>query len=957
MAQTQFKQRTLSLDNVRKNSVVVADLNKRDEDSVFNQEYKKASKAIRRIIAENKNKAAEDRSCCAACRNRNCSSCKNRDRRRYNLTEFQTAVPFIGDRGSGKTSIMCSVLEYLRSYHGDTEDAAFRLGSENQSVRFITFDMIDANTLKCTEDIMEIILSRMLSYLEELPADCDFRDLYRQIDALHEDLGQVYWKQQEQREFGLTGLQRIADSQKSITSFQKLVEQFTKDVSRYHFDCHPCYLVIALDDIDMYQGGKNGMTDNQFALLDHIYNHMRVPGLIVLMTYNEHILRRKCNAHFSKLYFGGWKPDYINSSNQEDIDALTAQFMSKLFPQERRIYLPNYMFVDAGNHSNLYVRPKLTKAESGRPELLPPFTEDRELPVKAFMLRLIAHKTGVYFDAAGTKQHFFEPRNLRELGELFEMIHSMEDIPEIMSADVKEQIRARNRQELLNYLYNQFALKHLSTEEYREFSRLSALPLHRQGRTLVDRIRDHRKNYVTSKEDTGYLDPTKHDRWRYSYGELLHNLYYSTRIPKDNLSYDGFYSKEFIHCVLGTHSVLLNQIIHLEGAPELLTQTIGSSVAGRWANEMLPKLKAETLEPRPAGSLSIPIRHFFGWDIPHDVLAALTHPHYDEAGSPDIIRRFLEAFILVGMFFTGFPTKGLQIVPRAGLLKGEYPVLSLDSASEDHICFNVMNFVLNLYHYQDYLDKMFAKLEKLGDDLAELFTRDWDGLRANAEWLIQKEQKGIQSNDSDDPANSQMSFFYQQKSTTRVENYLDAIKLADEWEKLLSGTIFVDDPDPKTKFMKEWMAIIDDLKRNGFVKPIRRWNQEFKSLTATVLPVQHFDMMYNITKRLANVSYHDIPEEAAVEDICDCFADLYRNVAEELDLQDRLYELPGRKGFADAFRSSMFYQKFTVDSEERNPYIAPILVSMISSALVQKDRRDAVSDLMLPPLPDFSFDL
>ena len=706
MAEFISKHRVVKLDNVQQNNIVLSDLSQNLSETVFEQQYKKTAEIVRKIIRQSCEQTEAPDASCRFCNSRNCGSCRFRDnsdykgvnKRRYNRTRFQTAVPFIGERGTGKTSVLCSVLDYLREFKGNgKENAAFYLGPENDGTRFIAFDMIDANTLKCTEDVMEIILSRMLTYLEELQVGADFRDLYRQIDELHRDLGLIYWKKPEVRDgYGLTSLQRVADSQKVIDNFRKLVEQFTRDVSRYKFDNHPCFLVIALDDIDMYMGAHSGMRDGQFALLEQIYNHMRTPGLIVLMTYNEHILRRKCNEHFADIYFGAQKPkDWeCNQSAREDVEALTAQFMSKVFPQERRVYLPNYLVVDSENRSNLYVQPTLV--EDSTVEYIPPFTAEEDVPVKEFMLRLIAHRTGVYFDSAGSKQHFFEPRNLRELGELFQVLNSMEGIKD---KEVSKDVKHRNRQELMNYLYNQYALRYLKTEEYRRFQKLSMLPLERQNKAMVDQIRQQRGIEVTMKGSADYFGRSKRDRWKYSYGELIYNMYFSTRIAKKETD-ETFYSKEFMHCILGTHSVLMNQLVQEADAREKLLKIIGSSIAGRWANEMLPKFLCKGSVPLAAGSISLPVRYFINWKVPEVVQNAILDLHKDDSlETKTELCQYIEAMVIIGMFFTGFPHNGLKIVPTLKRDEDEDCVIYLRSTSEDHICFNILNFVIYMSRY------------------------------------------------------------------------------------------------------------------------------------------------------------------------------------------------------------------------------------------------------------------
>lgn len=919
MASAYSARRTVKLEDVRQNNIVLANLEKPLRESVFIKEYRRAAEIIREIIANSREISKIEK---------------------YNLTELQTAVPFIGDRGTGKSSIMCSVLETLQSYKGGNREAAFYLGDENQNTRFVTFDMIDATPLKAGEDIMEIILSRMLSYLEKVSDRNDFRELYRLIDELHVDLGRIYWKDTQKRDrCGIMALQQVAESKKTIARFQKLVEEFTKTISANQFGGNSCYLVVALDDIDMYQGACNGSSINQFALLEHIYYHMRVPGLIVLMTYNEHILRRKCNEHFSVIYNGNHKTSTCNQAETEAVDELTAQFMSKLFPQERRIYLPNYMFIDLGNRSNLYVQPTLECGdEDEKLELSVVFKQDDSVPVKDFILRLIAHKTGVYFDAAGSKKHFLEPRNLRELGELYQVISSMEKV--IPNSPKINEIRKHNRQALLDYLYNQFSLKTLASDEYRTFRKLSMLPLDRQERTLIDQIRIHRKSLKLDADDIGHLSKTSRDRWRYSYGELLHNIYFSTRIPQRNNSDNGsYYSKEFMQCILGTHSVILNQQICENSANEAMQLSLGSSIAGRWANEMLPKFYyGESRKTVAAGSLSMPVREFFDWVLPADVETALLNLLRQNSRSDrKIVSQYLEALVVGGMFFTGFPRNGLKIALEPDIDTNKQITIALRSNCEDHICFNVMNFTINLFsalsEKTGYISFIKQKLSKLGREFPSHLLRDWDTELLEVQNLLAERVKQVRKERYFD-----VDFPDEQIDDSLIKKYAISVARAEAWKSQMD-----DYHASSGNFIRIWESILSDVIEN-LTREIRSWHEKY-GYSRMVLPVQHFDMMYNIIKRLANIYYHDIPEEASVEEVYDYYVYLYENVVEELKAQDAVYSVGSNLSFVKPFQDSLFFRVFTADESTRNPYIKQVLVDMMKKALPAQDARNTAASL------------
>ena len=131
-----------------------------------------------------------------------------------------------------------------------------------------------------------------------------------------------------------------------------------------------------------------------------------------------------------------------------------------------------------------------------------------------------------------------------------------------------------------------------------------------------------------------------------------------------------------------------------------------------------------------------------------------------------------------------------------------------------------------------------------------------------------------------------------------------------------------------------------------YQKAISAWRAKFGTYQ-WVLPVQNFDMMYNINKRLASVSYHDIPDDADVSDIFEHYVRLYKSLVSELESQDKVYfkDQPGR--FAAAFKECVFYTAITStsqkesgkSSEQHNPTIEEILVSMAAATVRKNSAR------------------
>ena len=945
--------RTVNLDDVRQNNIVWTDLNESLDDSLFEQHFKKAVQTISDIISETKKHETKSwQPPCGESKNRDCRTCRHKDsygcrestKPPVNWTKFHTAVPFIGERGTGKTSVMFSVLEYLKRYRGETVSGL----NSFDDVRFITFDMIDAAMLTSTEDVMEIILSRMLHYLEEFSGESDFRDLYRQIDELHKNMNRVYGRKPDSREgYGLSSLQQIADGQKVKTAFSDLVSDFRNVISHHKFANKKCFLVIALDDVDLYQGADSGLHDAQYALLEHIYNYMRIPGLVVLMTYNEYILRRECGRHFAHIYFGDDKPKEreYTPSEREDIDNLTAQFMSKLFPQERRIYLPNYLFVSTNNEADLYIKPILSEKEG----TLAPFSRDQKPSVKEFMLRLIAYRTGVYFDVAGTKRHFFEPRNLREFGEMFQIVNDMID------PEKDDSIKAENCQKLLNYFYEQYALKHLETEEYRKFQQIAMLPIARQKVVLIDRIHGQLQDIfkdIKTPEDV--------NRWTYSYGELLRCMYYATRYDKNNgFGETTLYSKEFMHCILGTHSLIMNRLTQQSAQDQLneqernkvqenIREMIGSSIAGKWANKMLPSVKnAGSLEVDNAGSISnIPINRYFIWMLPKEVLDAI----WNYRTKTDVLKKYLEALLLVGMFFTCAPDE-LRIKLDPDIDENKNLVVYMRSDSEKYICFNVLNFVINLYNKNSenrntYFSNMREKLTKLGSEFAQKLSPKYlDGeINTVQIQIAELEIKKQTIRERSKIFEPELDFLNSEHST--LEHRKEVIET---WKPQVVKRSFA-----REDFNAAWTKLVEELV-DDFDQHAKSWQDEYGKDHLAVLPVEHFDMMYNILKRLANSSYYDKPEQITDEEVYDYCVKLYKNILEELKKQEAIYGVDLKNNdkttFSDAFCNSVFYKRYAGD--EKNPYIKDMHNQMMRSVWrTQAARRSSGSIGNLKSLVD-----
>lgn len=959
-----FENRTVDLNHVRQNSIVLLDLNRPLSETVFQQEYQMASHLIDKIIQRN-----QDRN--AVSRNRTAIGS-------YGYTDLQTAIPFIGDRGTGKTSMMISVWNWLKRYASSEQKELFKLTGNPQ---FICLEMIDAGKLQGSEDVLEIILSRLLSYLQEHNQDCtgrrpDYRELYKKIDVLYRDLIRIHWSNgPKMEEASLLHLQAIADSQKTREQFRELIQEFVKTIGG-----DDTFLVIALDDIDMYQGsrrngsqndsqnGSQNSSNDKFILLEQIYNYLRAPNLILLLTYNETILRRICMGHFSQLYQDSKMMEEDSSVAKMDVEVLTRQYLTKLFPHEQRVYLPDFMRIASMNQVNLYINPKIDG------KIIPPFDKENQnlglapapVNVKEFMLRLIAYRTGVYYDIKGNKKHFFEPRNLRELGSLIQVLDGMEEIPDKGTKEEIEAAQAQNRQMLLNYLYNQFSEDHLNREEYYAFSQLCMLPVFRQNREFIDKVSQYMGVNGNSNQEK--------KRKAYSYGEMLRNIYDSTR----NEIGLACYSKEYIHCLLGTHSLILNQTAQIQESQDEWMKLIGSSIAGSWANRMLSEIinvpedqYGRESEKSGVGSLHLPASTFFELRLPSKLYHALFYmaefKNTNCEDAEEIVCSFIEAMVLLSMFFTGFPKNGLQLKLHLGMTKGKNSTLkvTVKADSSEYLCFNALNFVINSYlstyphssctvdgKNATYLEYIKKQLEDLGNSIAGLvssqenfyfkqikdaqnqyddFSKQIEEAKDQRFSRMDRLQKQLEEEKEKERAAEQILMKFFDKKENEIKEKIERFRKGEEsfevndtlrqdflnsWRYYLNkvvGKLGIENDFSKSKNpTTTW-------EKKTFLEETGDWEEKYgKKLF--VFPVQQFDMAYNILKRLAHPDYYDreIPIDTGLSETYDYFVSLFHSIRNQLEDQDQAYCLEEKDGFAEAYRDSVFYRRF-VDLANSEP--------------------------------------
>lgn len=553
----------LEYDKTETNEIHYEEIN-RFEESLFRNVYASAFSQVENILNCNENRM----------------DFNNGNERRKNR-QIDNLVCFLGERGTGKTSAMLSFMEALKDYYYSSKGSSmfypFKVGGKKTNVNFLCLDHIDASLLENGEDLFEVILTMMYHKLADLENDhflrkdnfeYQKRELLRRFEKTFAGIRNLKRKNYADEEFEAYGsymstMKSMAVSMTLKNEFEALVKayleliQFKKEASipSDWNNCKDSYLVITIDDMDLN-------LESGYAMLEQIHRYLMIRQVIVLLAVDDIQMREICERHFWGLYCNNPNTQRVTEW-QERIQYTAKQYMDKVLPIYRRIYMPRLQDMKG----IIKIRQKGGKTAEN---------------IKQFLLHKIAEKVLVCFDMCGNKQHFYEPKNIRGIISLCQALDYLEDL-KVEDEQLLEKFE-KNYAWLASDIYRRMVGEQLIGEDYRAFQWIREYVPATRGdaawRKLKQLIRESKvihNDYLEKKTD-------------YAYGELLRALYIYGRIEQKN--------KSLVRCLLASFSVIYTKQYMLsiygkteeqkDNALRNLKLLMGNSVSGSWTNEMLP---------------------------------------------------------------------------------------------------------------------------------------------------------------------------------------------------------------------------------------------------------------------------------------------------------------------------------------------------------------------------------
>lgn len=651
------------------------------ENSVFSEEYSKASFAVREIVERNHQLNEDYKKSGTEYRNRQ---------------QICNVLAFVGRRGSGKTSAMLSYLEYLKDYYkliSRAEIDEYRVtDKDDEKVMFTGLEYIDAALLEQDEDLLELVLVKMLKKFMELDQeaalerrnDYDYkkRELYRCFNNVYAGLKNLNNKSDIFRQDGgisLDPLKKLSFSQNIKEAFQKLVSQYL-DIMQYSEimdQTYPQnrYLVITIDDMDM--NASKG-----FDMLEKIQRYFMIPNVIVLLAIDYEQMERVCQKHFVNEYSIKCPSEDAEEIYQRSM-RLGTEYLEKIIPLGKKVFMPGIK-----NRTGIIYD-----------EIKYAYNEDEQgegFTGKDLILRNMYNKLGLCVDPISEEIHYLEPSTLRMINAITKDLH---DLPDILQFEGKDLDDNKRRELRGNYtwFWNEILNKYLQK------------PLNKQEKHLIERIGEisfKDKNQYVIDFCSSQLPLFGNSLVRYGdFGCMLYMLHLYEKESREN--------RGFTNWIKAYYSMLLSRLFVLqkyekdksERWNKYIDYILHGEVLGPWESEIFPKFMSENMGvPLDIGKFELKCGS--GYVFTNDYIIE----NQTEDNEKDNKKYFRDIQMLIFMFCNADEDteQYINILPtESANTTGSKQSIKIQLFNCDKF-FSVSSFFFNCIKY----DRIFAKIEK-----------------------------------------------------------------------------------------------------------------------------------------------------------------------------------------------------------------------------------------------------
>lgn len=373
---------------------------------------------------------------------------------------------FIGERGSGKTSCMRSIVHLLEDPRNS------QLDNVVLKRNFYALDMIDPSFIDNESNIIGVILATL--YKEFLNHSQDINEglkikLAESFARVQHDFSRMMTATAIPDD-DLEALSSLSAAIDLRTSMYELIDRFMKYMGK-----EKAILLIPVDDIDLHSKAAT-------IMVEQIRKYLVLPNVLVVMAMKINQLAKLKRLQYSTEY-----RDDNQTLNDKDLDEMVDRYITKLVPYNHRVYMPeSTVYWDAGLHIN-QKNTSCYKFES----------------VRQAVPELIFRKTRYLFYNSAVKTSFIVPDNLRELRQIIRLLVDMKDYWQYDGDGKLIAEESNNKEVFKKYLFESWMMNHLGTDSQRGIKELASISEAIQiNATALRIIRDkfEKDKYFETKE-------------------------------------------------------------------------------------------------------------------------------------------------------------------------------------------------------------------------------------------------------------------------------------------------------------------------------------------------------------------------------------------------------------------------------------------------------------------------
>lgn len=366
---------------------------------------------------------------------------------------------FIGDRGSGKTSCMISVADFLISKNSDIDWALYpRLKDTN----FDTIDLIDPTYFDDTHNLISLFLAKLYKNFRKRTENNEklARTSYERHPYSEKARNKFIAKFKETQEhlYHLFGYIKYTDSKDlleyvdALSASVNLKEDINELVDIYmnYMEQKDTVLILRVDDVDINERHAGEMVET-------MRKYFIQPNILVLISFKLSQLEDIKYLELSEFYKHD-KQTFTADRLREMVD----KYMVKLIPHSHRIFMPQ--------SEDYHGKPLEVKFSNTKKDLKETTTPvPLSFPsVRQAIPQLIFWKTRYLFYNAYAHESYIVPTNLRELRQFIKLFVTLPDFriygENVNGEEIVKETNWNNKDIFKNYFFQTWINNNLSVD-------------------------------------------------------------------------------------------------------------------------------------------------------------------------------------------------------------------------------------------------------------------------------------------------------------------------------------------------------------------------------------------------------------------------------------------------------------------------------------------------------------